>query len=554
MLLPFRRLRWQLTLTYILITLVAALTLEVTTTVASVLAPPKTPTAPPADILVNAMRFTEAPQIVPYLEQSPPDEHGLATWANLWTPQFTFSKLGFAGSRTGAAQSSSPLPIDSASNVTVAIVDPEGHLLASASTSASPVATLLASPVAQAALHKALQPAKPSPKGVLTDGRTIAVVAVAANDNGPVLGALLVAAKLAPGPQPPAVGPFQLDQIAGALQNTLPSALALVLLASVLGTLSGLLTSRRITRRLGRMTQAADAWRQGELDVSVGDDAPDELGRLAQNLNSMAGQLRRLLAERQALAVAEERHRLARDLHDSVKQRLFAVTLLVGSARLDVQERPDTEHTLRDAEQIARQAQQELTALIQALRPSALAGKGLSTAVQELCRDWSQRTGIPTSVQAPRDLTLPPKVDQELFRVVEEALSNVARHSGADQVWVSLAQGQDVVVLRIEDNGHGFDVDAVGSGGRADSMDGTDQEGRGLGLRSMRERIEALSGAFHIASGAGGTRVEARVTSVPQHEPTEELRAPVLLPAANRPEPAPMEATNAANHRPADRR
>jgi signal transduction histidine kinase len=519
LLLPFRRLRWQLTLTYVLITLTAALTLEVATTVADVVAPPKTPAAPPADILANAMHFTEGPQLVPYLEQAPPDAHGLAVWANLWTPEFTFSKLGFVAGISAREGSLPPVPIDVAHDVTVAILDANGKVLASAST--SPVEALLANPLAQAALHKALQADKSAPQsvGTLPDGRTLAVVPVSATDNGPVLGALLVAGSLAQEPVPPGANPVQLDQIAGALKGTLPNALALVLLACIVGTFSGLLASRSITRRLSRMTQAADAWRQGELDVAVRDRAPDELGRLAQNLDSMAGQLRRLLVERQALAVAEERSRLARDLHDSVKQQLFAVTMLVGSARLDVHELPDTERTLSEAEQIARQAQQELTSLIRALRPLALVEKGLSAAVRELCDDWSQRMGVPIAVQAPADLSVPATMDQELYRVVEEALSNIARHSGATQAWVSIAEAQGSMLLRIEDSGHGFDAEQVERQSHGGSQGGTEHDGRGMGLRSMCERVEGMGGVFHIASGAQGTTVEVRVPMVPPIEP-----------------------------------
>jgi NarL family two-component system sensor histidine kinase LiaS len=319
---------------------------------------------------------------------------------------------------------------------------------------------------------------------------------------------------------PQAVNPLPLDQIPGALKSVVPNALVLVLLASIVGTLSGLLTSRRITRRLSRMAQAADAWRVGELDVAVRDRAPDELGRLAQNLDNMASQLRRLLVERQALAVAEERNRLARDLHDSVKQQLFAVTMLVGSARLDVRDLPDTERTLSDAEQIARRAQQELTALIGALRPAALAGKSLSAAVQELCREWSERTGVPVSVQAQADLSPPRAADQELFRVVEEALSNIARHSGATQAWVSITLDGETVTLRVEDNGRGFDAGEV----ERETGNGV----RGLGLRSMRERVESVGGAFQVATGAHGTSVEVRVplTAPPlPGEPAEQVEA-----------------------------
>lgn len=560
LLLPFRRLRWQLTLSYILITLVAALTLEVATTVASVVNPPKTPSATPAEILVNAMFFTEGPQLVGYLEQSPPDQRGLTIWTTSWAPGFTFSKLGFAASRAGTTGSSSQIPLgsDRARNVTVVILGPDERVLAAAPTAApslSSINELIASPQAQAALYAALRTSKPLfQAGTLADGRTVAAVPVVASDRGPVLGALLVAAALDPGPA--AVGPPLLDQIVAALRDGLPSALAFVILASIIGTLFGVLTSRRITRRLGGITLAADSWSRGDFQTAVRDAGRDELGQLAADLNVMAAQLQRLLATRQELAVVEERHRLARDLHDSVKQQLFAVTLLLGSARLDVREQPETERTLAEAEEIARQAQQELTGLIRALRPVALAAKGLCAAVRELASDWSRRTGIAITVQAPRDLTLPAAAEQELFRVVEEALSNAARHSGATQAEVAIVRTAGTVALWIADNGHGFDLDRAerGHASAGENPGRNGHESLGLGLRHMRERVEGLGGTFHLTSTPNGTRIEVSLSAQPEHvagDVDETHLTAALAPAG--PESERREAGDAATHHTPDR-
>jgi signal transduction histidine kinase len=497
LLLPFRRLRWQLTLSYILITLVAALTLEVATTVASVLNPPKAANATPAQILVNAMTFTEAPQIAPYLEQNPPDRHGLDVWAAIWAPGFTFSKLGFATGSTAQI----PLGSNGARNVAVVIVGPDGGVLASAPTAAAPIGALLASPKAQAALDPALlAEAKPGSlfqTGTLADGRTVAAVAVVGYDKGPVLGALLVAATIEPGPPPPAVGPFPIDQVAAALKSVLPNAFVLVILASIVGTLFGILASRGITRRLRRITLAADAWSRGEFQTAVREPGRDELGQLATDLNTMAEQLQTLLTTRQELAVVEERHRLARDLHDSVKQQMFVITMLVGAARASVAGNAEAERTLSEAEQLAGQTQQELTALIRTLRPVALENKGLSAALQELCGDWSQRTGIGIGLDVPDELPLALNAEQELFRVAQEALANVARHSGATAVAICASVERESVLLKIQDDGHGFDP--------------ARRDGRGVGLSSMRERVEALGGSLLVFSGADGTCVEARV-------------------------------------------
>jgi signal transduction histidine kinase len=119
--------------------------------------------------------------------------------------------------------------------------------------------------------------------------------------------------------------------------------------------------------------------------VAVHDPSGDELGQLARRLNGMAEQVQNLLAVRQELAVIEERHRLARDLHDSVKQQIFAMAMQVAAARTLMDNNSDAARVrLTEAERLVKQAQQELTALIRELRPAALGDKGLVVALREL--------------------------------------------------------------------------------------------------------------------------------------------------------------------------
>jgi len=181
---------------------------------------------------------------------------------------------------------------------------------------------------------------------------------------------------------------------------------------------------------------------------------------------------------------------------------LFVVTMLVGAARAQVIAHPDAAQTLSEAERLAGQTQQELNALIRALRPVALAGKGLGAALQDLLNDWSQSTGIAAELNLASDVSLPPETEQELFRVVQEALTNVARHSGATAIETSMVGEPELVRLTIEDNGHGFSV--------------VQNSGQGQGLRSMRERVEALGGTLLIFSTSAGTRVEAHIPLPPR--------------------------------------
>jgi two-component system, NarL family, sensor histidine kinase LiaS len=133
--------------------------------------------------------------------------------------------------------------------------------------------------------------------------------------------------------------------------------------------------------------------------------------------------------------------------------------------------------------------------LIRALRPAALADKGLVAVLQEYTTDWSRRMGIGVDVRVQGERTTPLEIEEALFRVIQEALANVARHSDAEKVEVQLAWTGGQIFLAIQDDGKGFGTTHV--------------EGKGLGLANMRERVEGLDGTLMISSSPGGTRVEA---------------------------------------------
>jgi NarL family two-component system sensor histidine kinase LiaS len=291
--------------------------------------------------------------------------------------------------------------------------------------------------------------------------------------------------------------------------NFQASGVYFILLASAVGTLTGLLITRNVTRRLRRITQAAEAWSKGEFAVEVRDPTRDEIGQLGQDLNGMAEQLHTLLATREELAVVEERNRLARDLHDSIKQNVFATALLVGAARTHLP--PDTQPAqsyLAEAEALAEQTRQELTALIRELRPARLADKGLVVVLRDYAEDWSRRMGIAVAMHVQGERATALDVEEALFRVAQEALANVARHSRAMHVTIYLIWEGALVRLTIADDGIGFDV--------------AHANGRGVGLASMRERLAAHNGSLHIASGPGATTVEATILLPSAEKPAQE--------------------------------
>jgi two-component system, NarL family, sensor histidine kinase LiaS len=243
------------------------------------------------------------------------------------------------------------------------------------------------------------------------------------------------------------------------------------------------------------LARAAQAWSRGDFSVTTKDRSKDELGQLSRELNNMAAHLENLIEARQELATLEARNRFARDLHDSVKQQVFATSLQVAAARALIER--DTEAAeahLTQADELVRQAQKELNVLIHEMRPAALEGKGLADALREYVRDWSQRAEIPAGVHVRGKREVPLEVEQALFRVAQEALANVAKHSGAENVEVDLIYNAESLMLRITDDGSGFDPASPGEG---------------FGLQSMHERLVRLGGRVNVESAPGkGTRIE----------------------------------------------
>jgi NarL family two-component system sensor histidine kinase LiaS len=193
--------------------------------------------------------------------------------------------------------------------------------------------------------------------------------------------------------------------------------------------------------------------------------------------------------------VVDERNRLARDLHDSVKQQVYAISMQLGAARALLDAGSQAYGPVTEAERLAQQAGVELTTLIRELRPPGLERKTLDTALHDYVAQWSRQNGIAADVKVDGARSIPVPGEDTLFRVVQEALANVARHSQARHVSVELAQQGDEIALVIEDDGAGFDM------GRVE---------KGVGLDSMRERLEAIGGRLDISSQAsGGTKVMA---------------------------------------------
>jgi signal transduction histidine kinase len=324
-----------------------------------------------------------------------------------------------------------------------------------------------------------------------SDGALIVALTIFDDTGGAkrVLGAIVVVLKSLP---------VQENVPSYVTRAVVASLLLFTLAAGIMGTVFGSLTACSLVDRFSRLSDAADGWSQGDFKEFVHDPSGDELGQLAQRMNQMAEQLQDLLDKRQEIAVLEERNRLARDLHDSVKQQAFAASAQLGAvSALFEQDAETAKANLIEAERLVDEIRRELTDLIHQLRPVALADGGLSAALREYAVEWAQQSDMEIGVQVQEERPLPLKIEQALFRIAQEALSNVARHSQARNAELSLVYEMDAVTLTIFDDGRGFDA-------------GNPQSG--LGLRSMGERAEALGGTLTIESALGqGTRISVRL-------------------------------------------
>ncbi len=288
------------------------------------------------------------------------------------------------------------------------------------------------------------------------------------------------------------------------------SALPIVIISGLIGLIYGLFAGRDLTRRLKGLSLASAALANGDLSQRLEDSSVDEIGQLTRQFNVMSEQLAenlralRLLADRNAqlaeqaaqLATVEERHRLARDLHDSVTQELFSLTMLAAAAQRLFRKNPDTvARQLLEIQETAQRALQETRSLIFALRPAVLDGRGLGPALRDLATAAQERQGVQVLLQISGERHLPLEHEQALFRIVQEALANVVRHSGVRQAEVNLCYEATQVCLTVCDQGRGFDTRAP-------------RNARAIGLMSMAERATALHGCFVVQSTPGkGTQV-----------------------------------------------
>ncbi|MEK4666582.1 sensor histidine kinase [Niallia taxi] len=236
------------------------------------------------------------------------------------------------------------------------------------------------------------------------------------------------------------------------------------------------------------------------------EDIRGELNRLAVHMSEQANSLQRLADEKINLAqtahnaaVMEERQRLARDLHDVVSQQLFALNMMSSAAFKVFDSNPAlAKKQLEEIIGIAGKAQGEMRALLLHLRPIELSNDSLCDGIIKLIQELKGKTSLQFAASIDEIDDLSTAGQEHLFRIVQEALSNVLRHSHASKVQIILEDKSNYAYLHISDNGHGFDLSV--------------EKITSYGLKTMRERCEEIGGVMEIRSKVGsGTYIDIRV-------------------------------------------
>jgi two-component system sensor histidine kinase UhpB len=236
-------------------------------------------------------------------------------------------------------------------------------------------------------------------------------------------------------------------------------------------------------------------------------DPVEEIDRLASSFHGLLERIeeeRRRSGQLAMRAQEEERRRLARDLHDEVNQALTAILLRLEALAQETP--PERTPEVVELKRLVNQAMDELLNLARQLRPSALDDHGLRAALETQLKRFSARTGVEARLETAGDPdSLADVVQTAIYRVAQEALTNVTRHAGATVVELVVAEDDRGVELRVSDDGRGFDPAVLP---HVKSL----TPGRGLGLIGMAERARLVGGELDVRSApGGGTTIALRV-------------------------------------------
>ncbi len=219
---------------------------------------------------------------------------------------------------------------------------------------------------------------------------------------------------------------------------------------------------------------------------------------ISEEAVSAAQQASTISAETREEILETERHRIARELHDSVSQQLFAAAMLLSTVEAEADSLPEhIQSQVNVTSKIVGDAQSEMRALLLHLRPIKLDGKSLKQGIEQILDELKTKLPIDISHEI-EEIKLTEVVEDHLFRIIQELVSNVLRHAQASELEVYFRKTEDFYQLRFVDDGKGFDM--------------LEKKNSGQGLRNIKERISGLGGNVRIISFPGqGTTVEIRV-------------------------------------------
>jgi signal transduction histidine kinase len=222
--------------------------------------------------------------------------------------------------------------------------------------------------------------------------------------------------------------------------------------------------------------------------------------QLLADQSAMAVEHARMAGKLQEMAVIEERQRLSRELHDSVNQLLYAMAMYSEAAqrKLAAGDIKSVEQHLENLNQLSKDALNEMRLMIFDLRPPVLEQKGLQAALQQRLLSVEERLGFRPAFKWRVNAPLAQSLEEGLYGIAQEALNNVVKHSSASNISVHLIQSGQTLLMKIEDDGNGFDSATIGEGG--------------MGFKTMAERANALNARLQISSVPGaGTSVTVEV-------------------------------------------
>ncbi len=260
------------------------------------------------------------------------------------------------------------------------------------------------------------------------------------------------------------------------------------------------LLMRLAFRPLDDVTKTLKHIRGGNREMRVPEVRDDpQVQELSRTLNSMLNELERQRKRDARLSIKaqeDERKRISRELHDETSQSLTGLVLKIRAIEdLVPPSHPEIMERLLQVKEVAHSTLNEVHTMAVRLRPSVLDDLGLAAGLRSYVKEFSETTGIRVNLsQVGLAERLPAELETVLYRVVQEALTNVARHSGANRCSVTLERSNSVIRGEVADNGCGFDPDAALRSER----------NSGLGLHGMKERIELVGGTLSFDSIPGG--------------------------------------------------